>query len=145
MTQLFNEISQEADSLLASWEQFKTMHHTRVVTIHGQPPSKSNCYKVINKFGHGSLAKTKALKEYEEKFFMQCPLRKAMISHRFKFTIDVYFKSDQPDLDNAFKVVLDCLQQCQAIKNDRLCAEIHARKLIDKENPRVIFSIEELL
>lgn len=113
--------------------------------IYGQPPSKSNCYRVITIRGHSSLGKTTALKKYEESFLMQCSLRKAMISKRFKLTLDVYFKSDQPDLDNAFKVVLDCLQTCKAIKNDRLCAEIHARKLIDKEKPRIEFEIEELI
>lgn len=113
--------------------------------IYGQPPSKSNCYRVITIRGHSSLGKTTALKKYEESFFMQCSLRKTMISKRFKLILDVYFKSDQPDLDNAFKVVLDCLQTCKAIKNDRLCAEIHARKLIDKEKPRIEFEIEELI
>lgn len=113
--------------------------------IHGQPPSKSNCYKVITINGHGSLGKTTSLKAYEESFFMQCSMRRANTSKRFKIIADVFFKSDQPDLDNAFKIILDCLQSCKAIKNDRLCAEIHARKLIDKENPRVEFVIEELL
>lgn len=113
--------------------------------IYGQPPSKSNCYRVITIRGHGSLGKTTALKKYEVQFFMQCSLRNAMISKRFKLTLDVYFKSDQPDLDNAFKTILDCLQICNAIKNDRLCAEIHARKLIDKEKPRIEFEIEELI
>lgn len=74
---------------------------------------------------------------------MQCSLRNANIDKRFKLTIDVYFSSDRPDLDNSAKVVLDCLQSCKAIKNDRLCAEIHARKFVDKENPRVEFVIEE--
>ena len=74
---------------------------------------------------------------------MQCALRNANIDKRFKLTIDVYFNSDRPDLDNALKATLDCLQQCKAIKNDRLCAEIHARKLIDKANPRIEFEIEE--
>lgn len=55
--------------------------------------------------------------------------------------IDVYFKSDRPDLDNALKICLDMLQSCKAIKNDRLCTEIHARKLIDKDNPRIEFRI----
>ena len=49
-----------------------------------------------------------------------------------------------PDLDNAFKILLDCLQGCKTIKNDRQCVEIVARKLIDKENPRVEFTIEEI-
>ena len=32
--------------------------------IRGQIPSKSNCYKVIKKNGHASLAKQKVLEEY---------------------------------------------------------------------------------
>lgn len=113
--------------------------------IYGQPPSKSNCYKVITIRGHGSLGKTTALKAYEESFFMQCSIRHMNVSKRFKLTAYVFFKSDQPDLDNAFKIILDCLQSCKAIKNDRLCAEIHAHKMIDKLNPRVEFEIEELI
>ncbi len=112
-------------------------------TIYGQPPSKSNSYRIITIHGHGSLAKTQATKKYEESFFMQCSLRNANIAKRFKLTIDVYFKSDLPDIDNALKVTLDMLQACKAIRNDRLCAEIHARKLIDKERPRIEFEIEE--
>ena len=114
-------------------------------TIYGQPPSKANSYKIITICGHGSLGKTTAMKNYEKDFFMQCSLRKRNISTRFKLTVDIYFKSDLPDLDNAMKVILDCLQSCGAIKNDRLCAEIHARKLIDKINPRIEFEIEELM
>lgn len=110
--------------------------------IHGQPPSKSNAYRIISIGGHTSLGKTRATKAYEEAFFMQCPLRAAEIAQRFKLTADVYFGSDRPDLDNALKVILDCLQACKAIKNDRLCAEIHARKLIDKENPRIEIQLD---
>lgn len=112
-------------------------------TIYGLPPSKANSYKVITIKGHGSLAKTPATKKYEESFFMQCSLRNANIDKRFKLTIDVYFNSDRPDLDNAMKVCLDCLQAVKAIKNDRLCSEIRARKLIDKMNPRIEFELEE--
>lgn len=112
-------------------------------TIRGAVPLKSNSYRIIERCGHGSLAKTDATKKYEESFYMQCGLRNANISKRFKLTIDVYFNSDRPDLDNALKVCLDCLQTAKAIKNDRLCTEIHARKLIDKENPRIEFELEE--
>lgn len=114
-------------------------------TIYGKIPSKSNCYKVITICGHSSLGKTKAIKEYEKAFFLQCPIRGKMISEYFKLDVDVYYQNMQPDLDNCFKVLLDCLQQCKAIKNDRYCVEIHGRKLIDKENPRIEFTIEELL
>jgi hypothetical protein len=42
------------------------------VVIKGNVPSKSNSYRIITLNGHGSLAKTKALKAYEESFFWQC-------------------------------------------------------------------------
>lgn len=111
--------------------------------IYGQPPSKSNGYRIVRICGHGGLSKTKALKDYEQKFFMQCGLRNSCIGKRFKLEVDIYFESDRPDLDNALKVILDCLQGSRVIKNDRLCTELRARKLIDKVNPRIEFTIEE--
>lgn len=113
------------------------------IIIRGNIPSKANCYRVITINGHGSLGKTQAIKDYEEKFLYQCPLRDRNIEKPFKLDVDVYYKSNQPDLDNCFKVLLDCLQTCRAIKNDRYCIEIHGRKLIDKADPRVEFTIEE--
>ena len=118
--------------------------HPRQV-ISGQPPSKSNAYKIVTIGGHSSLAKTKATKQYEESFFLQCSLRGAGIHRRFCLEVDVFFQSDRPDLDNALKVLLDCLQACKAIKNDRLCVEIRARKLIDKLHPRIEFTVTELI
>ena len=114
-------------------------------TIYGQVPSKSNSYKIITISGHSSLAKTKALKDYERKFYLQCPLRGEEIAEPFAIDMDVYYNSNRPDLDNAFKIVLDCLQLCKAIKNDRYCYEIHARKLVDKVNPRIELSITKLI
>lgn len=119
------------------------MKHEQV--IYGQIPSKSNCYKIVTLCGHGSLAKTAALKEYEKKFYLQCgAYRDRNIGCFFKLDVDVFFQSNQPDLDNSLKCLLDCLQGCKAIKNDRLCTEIHARKFIDKNNPRIEFTIVEV-
>ncbi len=111
--------------------------------IYADIPSKSNCYKIIVTGGFHRLGKTKAVKDYEQKFFLQCSLRNANISKRFRIDVDCYNSSDRKDLDNSFKLLLDCLQQCKAIKNDRQCMEIHARKFIDKANPRVEFVITE--
>lgn len=112
--------------------------------IYADIPSKSNCYKIIKTAGFHRLGKTQAIKDYENKFFMQCSLRNAMISGRFRIDVDCFNSSDRKDLDNAFKLLLDCLQQCKVIKNDRLCVEIHARKFVDKMHPRVEFVITEL-
>ncbi len=113
-------------------------------TIHGKIPSKSNSYKIVTLAGHGSLAKTKALKAYEQAFYLQCSLRGIGLECYFKLRVDVYYDSMRPDLDNSFKILLDCLQSCKVIQNDRQCVEIHARKLIDKNDPRVEFEIEEI-
>lgn len=112
--------------------------------ILGQPPSKANSYRVITINGHGSLGKTSAMKQYEQKFYLQCGYRNRNINGFFELYIDVYFQSNLPDLDNALKVVLDCLQACKAIKNDRNCVKIVANKFIDKNNPRIEFTIVEV-
>ena len=71
-------------------------------------------------------------------------MRNANIDKFFSIDLDAYFSSNRKDLDGCFKILLDCLQHCKAIKNDRLCVEIHARKLVDKEKPRVEFTITEI-
>ena len=113
--------------------------------ILGKAPSKSNCYRVVTINGHGSLAKTKAMKDYEKSFYLQCDkYRNKNIEGFFEFYVDVYFPSQRQDLDNVIKGLLDCLQQCKAIKNDRSCVKIVAQKFIDKENPRVEFRLVEI-
>ena len=110
-----------------------------------QVPSKSNCYKIITLSGHGSLTKTHALKAYEKSFYLQCNhYRNKNIKGLFELHLDVYNSSQRPDLDNSFKVVLDCLQACKAIENDRNCVKIVAQKFVDKVNPRIEFTIKEI-
>ena len=108
----------------------------------GTPPSKSNAYRIITINGHSSLTKTKAMHTYEESFLWQVGgIRDANINVPFEFYLDVYFPSKRSDLDGCFKGVLDCLQKAKVINNDNNCCLIHARKFIDKENPRVEFRI----
>lgn len=113
-------------------------------TIHGQVPSKANSYKVITIKGHGALGKTKALTDYENAFYFECPLRDINIQSFFKVKIDVYFTSLSHDLDNAAKIILDCLQACKVIKNDNRCMELNMRKFKDAANPRAEITITEI-
>lgn len=114
-------------------------------TILGQVPSKSNSYKIIKKAGHGSLAKTDALSNYEKNFYLQCNhYRNKNIGGLFELHLNVFNSSQRPDLDNAFKVVLDCLQSCKSITNDRNCVKIVAQKFVDKKDPRIEFEIKEV-
>ena len=124
------------------------MNHECVV--YGSVPSKSNLYKIISmkdkRTGklHASLAKSEAMEVFEKKFYLQCGYRNRNISGFFELYVDVYFQSNQPDLDNSLKGLLDCLQACKAIKNDRNCVKIVANKFIDKQNPRIEFTIVEI-
>lgn len=111
-----------------------------MITILGQVPSKSNGYRIITIRGHGSLAKTKELKAYEKSFALQMPKIEKILGN-FEAEVDVYFRSNRSDLDGMFKAFFDCLQQTEAIDNDRYCTKIVARKFIDKENPRVEFKL----
>lgn len=112
-----------------------------MITILGQVPSKSNGYRIAN----NRLFKSIDLKSYEVSFEWQISKHKVItIVEPFQIWIDVYFQSNRSDLDNAAKVILDCLQTSGVIKNDRLCSVLVMRKHIDKENPRIEFEIKEL-
>jgi len=111
-------------------------------TIKGEIPSKSNSYKIITLNGHGSLCKGKALKEYENSFYMQVGnIRNIMIDGYFEYYCRVYNNSMRKDLDNSLKIQLDCLQRTKTIKNDNQCVKIVAEKFVDKDNPRIEFKI----
>lgn len=113
--------------------------------IFGQIPSKSNCYKIVTITGHASLAKQKSLVDYEKSFYLQCSgYRNKNIKGLFELHVDVYNESKRPDLDNAFKICLDCLQSCKAIANDRNCVKIVAQKFVDKKCPRIEFELIEI-
>ncbi len=111
-----------------------------LLTIKGQVPSKSNGYRIAN----NRLFKSKELKEYEEAFAWQATRVLQEFHDKFGITMKVYFQSNRSDLDNAAKVILDCLQTSGIIKNDRNCWQLQMTKEIDKLNPRVELFIYEL-
>lgn len=115
-------------------------------TIYGQVPSKANNYMAVPGTGDSRrIIKDIVVREYERNFLCQISRYKNMnIKGRFRLFIHVYESSDRYDLDNALKTVLDCLQYAHAIENDNTCAEISARKIVDRQRPRIMFAIEEM-
>ena len=117
-------------------------NYTGIQVINGKCPSKSNCYTIIKIKGISSLGKTKALTEYEKSFYLQCNLyRNANITGLFELELSVFNESNRADLDNSLKIILDCLQKVNAIKNDNSCIKIVAQKFIDKDRPRIEFKL----
>lgn len=115
-----------------------------MITILGQVPSKSNGYKI----GNNRLYKSRELKDYEHFFHLKMLAYRFMfkdsIKEKFSIEIHVYFQSNRSDLDNAAKIILDCLQTSGVIENDRLCHRLLMYKFVDKENPRIDFEIKPI-
>jgi len=115
-----------------------------LLTIKGQVPSKSNGYRIAN----NRLFKSKELKEYEEAFAWQLAkeykITGIAYENKFGVSMRIFFQSNRSDLDNAAKVILDCLQSNSVVKNDRNCFQLQMTKEIDKLNPRVELFIYEL-
>lgn len=112
--------------------------------IFGNIPSKSNSYEIHFINGKPSIGKGGKVKEYEQNFYIQCKCRDLNITGYFELYADVFYPTERSDLDNATKILLDCLQSVKAIKNDNKCVKIFLRKFKDKENPRVEFIIKEV-
>ena len=120
-------------------------------TIYGNPPSKSNGYKIITlpsvfagKRPRSSLAKTAKLKAYERDFFSQITgAQRLGLECKITAILRVYNDSWRPDLDGSFKVIFDCLQRGGVIKNDRQIKRIVAEQFKDAQNPRVEIELHE--
>lgn len=115
--------------------------------IRGQCISKSNGYVAVPDTATGGrrIIKSDKVRNYERSFEKQCVIyRDRYIDKPFIFHLVVYESSWAFDLDGAFKILLDKLQDVHAITNDNLCVEIKARKVLDPANPRVAFALQEV-
>lgn len=108
--------------------------------------AKSNHYVSVPDTVKGSrIILDDVYRKYQSDFLSQIDIYKnRLINSPFILYADIFFLNERFDLDNACKTLLDLLQDAKAIKNDRLCVELHAKKHIDHRVPRVEFSIVEL-
>ncbi len=107
--------------------------------------SKTNHYQSVPDGMSGSrIILDEVYRKYQTNFLSQIQVYKdRLINSPFILYADVYYISNRFDLDNSIKSLLDLLQDANAITNDKLCIEIHAKKHLDRINPRVEFSIVE--
>ena len=119
------------------------------IVILGQIPSKSNSYRIFTFYDkragnyRAGIAKTPDMKKYEKDFVLQFPseLKGKNTTTPFRLVMDVYYPDRRQDLDGCLKGFLDCLQAVEYIKDDRACEDIHIRRYIDKNNPRIEFEL----
>jgi len=103
--------------------------------IFGNVPSKSNSYRVSGK----RLVKTAECRLFETKFsvFMNNMYKGLNYDGIFELRIAVYFRTYKSDVDGCAKILLDCLEKYDVIKNDQKCIRITITKHVEKKNPRV--------
>ena len=116
------------------------------VWIAGQPPSKSNSYKTgRTKTGRTTFYKSKECKDYERDFALQyAPQAIDTIRGDFAFLLTYYTRNKASDLDGSYKIILDCLQDNGAVKNDNNLAFNLGSKYIERKNPGVRIEVWEL-
>ena len=109
-------------------------------TFEGQLCSKSNSRRIV-KFGNrlASIKSAESL-DFVERFVALVPKPKEPYAGDMTMHVWAYYKDRRRDLDVA--LLQDSLQKARVIQNDRSIVEIHAYRLLDKENPRVVFKLE---
>lgn len=114
-------------------------------TIHGNPIGKANNYMAVpDGKGGRRIIKNENIRAYERTFAEQCKIyRGRQICRPFIFYATVYASTWATDADNIVKTVLDCLQYAGAVTNDALAIELHVRKVVDPQHPRVSYAIQE--
>lgn len=115
--------------------------------ILGEVPAKANHYQIVSHNGKSPrIIKDSAVRKYEVLFVRQVKETRGVPPEpiRVPFSIDVVvcYANARHDLDNSLKTLLDCIQMAGIIKDDVLCKEIRARKIVDEHNPYVYFSID---
>lgn len=108
-------------------------------TVMGHLASKANGRRWR---GPGHSIKSQAALDFVSTFPLQLPTRKdAPFDKPVAMYVWAYYRDMRRDLDIA--LLQDCIQKAHIIENDRQIVEIHARRFVDKERPRVIFELRE--
>ena len=112
--------------------------------IKGQPYSKANSRRLVQKGGRPMFIKSKEALQYLHAFKMQCPKCKPLIDKSQDVAVDIkiFYQSRRPDLDES--LILDAMQGL-VYENDRSVKEKHIYWGLDKENPRAEITIKKIL
>lgn len=122
-------------------EKKKDSGHIITFLIEGEPASKANSRRMVLIKGRPRLIKSQKALDYCKAFAKQCPVLEEPVECDVSVTIDVYYASRRPDLDES--VILDEMQG-RIYKNDRQVKEKHVYWHLDRERPRSLISVKTL-
>ena len=112
------------------------------LTINGQLPSMKNQRRFVRNrhTGKPMFIKSKEALDYATYFNSQIP-QKYRIEYDKPISLRarVHYRTKRSDLD--IEYLKDLLQRCGIIKNDNQIHHMEAWKGVDKERPRLIFTI----
>ena len=112
-----------------------------IITILGEPASKSNSRRLVMIGGKSRFIKSKKALSYEKDFIIQCPTRKDLFTTDLSVAMKIYYKTRRPDLDES--LILDLLQK-KVFNNDRSIKSKYIEWGLSKDNPRAIIVISSL-
>jgi hypothetical protein len=101
--------------------------------IFGEPASKANSRRMVLIGGKPRLIKSKKALDYCKMFSQQCPVLDELIECDVEVTIEIFYASRRPDLDES--VILDEMQG-KIYKNDRQVRRKNVHWNLDRDNPR---------
>ena len=110
-------------------------------TVQGSLVSKANSRRVTRT---GMVIKSQKALDFTESAIYQLRslYKKAPIESPVGLELTIFYDSRRPDLSP--ELFFDCLEKAGVLKNDRQIFEYFCRKELDKDNPRVEFSVYEL-
>jgi hypothetical protein len=114
--------------------------------IHGKMGSLKNRRRLVKIHGRIIPIKEQSAMDFQTLFDLLCNIARGQnllprepITQPVSINATVYYQNPRSDLD--IETLCDALQQSDVIQNDNQIYEKHLIKRIDKENPRVIFTL----
>jgi len=114
--------------------------------IYGDLQRKSNSRRIVKNKRTGRILIIKSAKalQYEKQFLSQISRYEpySCLICDVVLTAYIYYSSRRFDVSE--ELLMDLIQKCKLVKNDRQIREKHIYGRIDRENPRVQFEIKIL-
>lgn len=112
--------------------------------VKGALKSKANSRRIVRSGSRTIFIKSKGAMEFveEAEWQLKTQYKGQPIESNIKLDLDIYYPNNRSDLSP--ELFFDTLQKAGVIKNDKQIIEYSCRKLIDRENPRVVCELEEI-